>query len=343
MKIGLISSQQIVIDRFFSDWVGAWLAEGDEVHIALESGQTSQLQATSLTQIPGLSRRPSLGFAKARAAIASWADRRQLDVVVTNAATPSAMVRLAPLTVPTVYFCHGLHWRDSKDVPSYWWSLPERFFLRNTDGIVCMNDADEAWFRERYSGPILRLASGVGLSVDTWRRSPQTIQHDPLRLLWIAEFSQRKRPQDALAIHRQLISRGIPSDLVMLGQGKLYEKLCRKVSKQDNVILPGHVDPIPYLQQASLLLHTAEWEGLARVLLEGIAMGVPTFGYFTKGVADVPGVITAGRPGDTAALADAIAQWLSRGQARPDVGADQFNWKTSFDRFASFLALLVQE
>jgi hypothetical protein len=69
----------------------------------------------------------------------------------------------------------------------------------------------------------------------------------------------------------------------------------------------------PYIASSHALLHTAEWEGLPRILLEGMVMGRPAFAYDVKGVRDVPHARLAARP-EPGELAQLIA-----GSERPRV------------------------
>ncbi|MDQ1247330.1 MAG: hypothetical protein QG597_1700 [Actinomycetota bacterium] len=330
MRIGLVAAIPVTIDRFFSDWVAAWIDQGDEVHVALADGGLVSARPTSVTAIPGLGRRPSMRSVSTPGDLESWCRDRQLDVILTNTATPSAVSRLAIRSTPIVYFCHGLHWRDSRDWPAYAWSGLERLLLRRSSGVICMNDADESWFRARYAGPILRLRAGIGLDLDEWRQRPTPADRRVPLLLWIGEFTSRKRPHDALAVLRSLAQLGYEAELVMLGGGPLHANVDAAARPVDEVSFPGHVDPRSFLIDATALIHTSEWEGYARVLMESVAMGVPAFGYDTKGVRDVPGVVFGGSPGDAGAIARALVNWMAAGEPAVDIERNTMDWRVAF-------------
>lgn len=338
MRIGLVASKPVTIDRFFEDWIHAWIAEGHEVHVALEDGELSESDPTSMMGIKGLRRRPSVAVIHARRELREWCRERSLDVVVTNAATPSAVSRLSIVDTPVVYFCHGLHWRNSRDWPSYAWSVVEKSLLARTSGVIFMNVADERWFERNFRGPMLRLNAGVGLDLQVWKSRSRDGSPSPISLLWIGEFTTRKRPQDAVAVFRELRIRGKATELVMLGKGPLQAEIAANCGPEDGIVLAGHTDPIPYLEKASGLIHTATWEGFTRVLMESVAMGVPAFGYATKGVLDVPGVAVSGEPGDVRALADLVSQWVDSGCPAPIVSREDLDWRLAYQEVTNFLA-----
>ena len=201
-----------------------------------------------------------------------------------------------------------------------------------------MNGADERWFRRNFRGPMLNLEAGVGLDLQVWKPRAGNEDRDHVRLLWVGEFTTRKRPQDAVAIFRELRARGKATELVMLGRGPLHAEIAATCKPEDGIVLAGHTDPIPYFNRASALIHTATWEGFTRVLLESVAMGVPAYGYATKGVLDVPGVAVSGEPGAVRALADLVAHWVDSGCPAPMVNREDLDWQLAYQKVTDFLA-----
>ncbi len=68
-------------------------------------------------------------------------------------------------------------------------------------------------------------------------------------------------------------------DLVILGQGSLYETLKQKVAElglSRQVIMPGYVDnPFPYIKQALFTVLSSDHEGFPMVLIESLCLGKP--------------------------------------------------------------------
>src|SRR5699024_5235873 len=145
------------------------------------------------------------------------------DVVVTNSATASALVRTAGLRVPIVYFCHGLHWNRLRGPKDRVWEAVEHQLLARTTGVLTLNSDDEAWFRRRMPAhTVHRLHAGLGLDVAKSRRRPMPgCGH--LRLVWIGEHAQRKRPSHALAVVTELEARDTDLRLTMVGSGDMLD------------------------------------------------------------------------------------------------------------------------
>ncbi|PID34177.1 MAG: hypothetical protein CR976_01655, partial [Thiotrichales bacterium] len=103
-------------------------------------------------------------------------------------------------------------------------------------------------------------------------------------------------------------------DLVILGQGGLYESLQQKAAElglSGHVIMPGYVsNPFPYIKQALFTVLSSDHEGFPMVLIESLCLGKPVI---STNCPTGPGeIIEDGRNGllvpvnDTWALAAAI-------------------------------------
>jgi glycosyltransferase involved in cell wall biosynthesis len=266
-----------------------------------------------------MKRRPDFSSFGAIRQLSKW--RSEQDVVLTNTAVASALVRLTSRTAPTVYFAHGLHWNNPQSIRTLPWRLIESALLRRTDGIILLNDEDESWIRERFDGPIRRLAFGVGLNISTFTLQDQ-IESDTLRLVWIGEFSDRKRPFEALKIAERLKALGVSFQLTMWGRGSLHAAVSAAIDDQGlggEVFLGGFGDSAITIADSHALIHTSTWEGLPRVILEACAIGRPVFGYDVKGVRGAPGTITVA-DGDSLEMAKAIRTSWSTGRLRQPMG-----------------------
>lgn len=290
MRIGLLTSVGETIDAFFPEMIDAWREGGHRVVPAAGS----PARRVDSEVLPGLTRRPSIGLAGVGPALRGWVARERLQVVLTNTATASAAVRLAKVGAPVVYFCHGLHWADDRDLGGKPWQWTERALLGRTAGVITINSDDEEWFRRTLPhGPVLRLAGGVGL--DTARFAPAPVPTGTRRILWIGELAARKRPVGALDVADELVAMGVDFHLDMLGEGPMRAQLgnrIRATGLSGHVSLLGQSDVAAELPSAAAVLHTAAWEGLPRALLEAVAVGRPVVAYDAKGVRDVPGVAT---------------------------------------------------
>jgi glycosyltransferase involved in cell wall biosynthesis len=288
MRIGLLASVGGTIDAFFSPWISAWERQGAQVFVA--AGTSAQSCTTHL--IPGLGRRPGRASPAAVRALAAWVKESHLDVVVTNTATASALVRLAPAGVPVIYFCHGLHWNDVRSPADLTVQTFESLLLRRTAAVMTLNSDDERWFRRRLDPQrVLRLRYGVGLPVDQFPRSSRPVGGDP-RFLWVGELGDRKRPTEVVEVARHLRGLHPAATIHLVGTGPLeavVEKAVRRADLETTVIVRGRQQVAPLMSASSAVLHTATWEGLPRVGLEAAAIGRRFVAYDVKGVRDIPG------------------------------------------------------
>lgn len=315
MRIGLLASTGGMLDSFFIEIAESWRTYGHTVSFA---AGTSMVSAQA-TLIPGLSRRPDPGMVRALAGLRHWAEGEDLDVIVTNSATASALVRLAGTRAPVVYFCHGLHWNEARSIGDRVWPVLERMLLPRTAGIISLNSDDQRWFAHRLDGARqLHLSSGVGL--DLARYPVRDLPNGPLRLCWIGEFSTRKRPHLALDTATELHRRGIDFHLEMLGEGAFRTQIRAEISDRGLsgiVFADGPGDAAAALARSHALVHTAQWEGLPRVMLESLAIGRGSYAFDVKGVRDIP-LAQLSADGDATQLATWIAaDWESGRLCQP--------------------------
>jgi glycosyltransferase involved in cell wall biosynthesis len=118
--------------------------------------------------------------------------------------------------------------------------------------------------------------------------------------------------------------------LLLVGDGVLLDRLgsrARSLGLEDNVVFAGLVEreEIPEMIAAmDVLVHTSLREGLARVLPQALAMGVPCVSFDIDGA---PEVVIDGRtgllvrPGDSDGLARAITDLLDDPDLRARMGA----------------------
>lgn len=303
--IGLLTSVGETLDAFFLEITERWREQGAVVECAAGSLAETVDRSAVLTSV---TRKPAARNWRARAELREWVRRAGIDVVITNTATASMLVRAAGVGVPVVYFCHGLHWNGSRlaDLP---FRAVERALVHRTDGIVCLNSADQEWFDRRAPGtPRLRLLGGVGLDTERFVRRPEATWREgeePLRMVWCGEFSPRKNPAAAVQLAHHLRDRGIDATLDMLGSGELFDERSTRSEIEGLVHRHGVADPVPHFARSHVLVQTSRWEGLPRVGLEAIAIGLPAVGFDVKGVRDLPAVQLAPE-GDLAALADRV-------------------------------------
>jgi glycosyltransferase involved in cell wall biosynthesis len=317
VRVGLVTSVGRTLDAFFP----AIVERLEERGFSVSSASGTESRIPRWTRLDGFSQRPSLHARTAIRAVRAWSRELDHDVVITNTATASALVRAARLPAPVIYFCHGLHWNRETALSARPWQLVESALLRRTSAVITINRDDDSWFRRHAGPPVHRLRYGVGVPLEDYPAAP--VPDGSPDLLWVGDFTPRKRPRLAVAVIRRLVEQGRDVRLRMVGDGPLHATVVREIAAQglEKVIQADGRGPVaPALASATALLHTAEWEGLPRVALEAAAVGRWTYGFDVKGLRDAP-LVRLAPDGDVDALARLIQDDEARGALRevPDV------------------------
>jgi len=337
MRIGLLTSVPQTHEAFFLPWISRWNEMGHTVFPASGTGAMKS-KPPRYVGIPSISQQPRLGIVKGASKLDQWCKTNKLDVVLTSTATASAASRMRKLPCPVVYFCHGLHWTAAPRTPLNPIEFAEKLLLPRTAGVISMNSEDRKWFDSYAPGkPHLFLKYGIGLDLEEWPYTQRQSLEEPIRLLWVGAMTRRKRPLDALKVVQHLGDRGLSVQLDMLGTGPLLKEVLHNAREQKGVQLHGRTEVLPYLQSAHAVLHTAEWEGLPRVLLEAAAVGRPSFGYNVKGVRDAPGVSVSDSKSSPGTLGDLVARWADGSLKEPGVRRSDLDWKMAQDAVLDFL------
>ncbi len=145
----------------------------------------------------------------------------------------------------------------------------------------------------------------------------------PPLLLAVGRLSHQKDFETLLRAFAAL-RRARPARLLVAGEGPLrgrLEGLARELALgDDDLRLPGFLDPYPWMGRAAALVLSSRWEGFPNVLLEALACGCPVVSSdCPHGPAEILAGGRYGRlvpPGDVAALRDALAATLDRPPAR---------------------------
>lgn len=335
-SIGILASNGLHLDSFFVRIGELLRARGHEVHFAAGT----PMDRDSSVVIPSITQRPRPVNVLAGRDLRQWVEAVDADVVLVNTVTAGWLARRAALDVPVVYFAHGLHWNEAGAMRTAHWELLERWALPRTAAAIILNEEDRAWFaRWAPQVPVHRLPFGVGLPPDTFSASPQP---DTNLVVWIGEHTPRKRPWLAIQVAAELRRRGTPIRLRMLGRGPLTSELLRlpgQLGAVGDVEFPGYQPVAPELSAARMLLHTAGWEGLPRVVLEALAVHRPTAAFDVKGLRGLPAVELA-PDRDIGALAELVGNLLT---SPVDDGVFPGPEKLSDERAAAALEAILTE
>jgi glycosyltransferase involved in cell wall biosynthesis len=161
-------------------------------------------------------------------------------------------------------------------------------------------------------------------------------QDRPL-LLFVGNFVPVKNIETLLAAAAILRARATDFQLLLVGRGPLENTLrrkCHALGLEEHVRFVGPVphDALPDWYRAVDLTVLPSWsEGVPNVLLESSAAGVPFVASRVGGIPEIAaeGIDCLVPAGDPPALADAVAQQLSRGKRTSAPARTLFSWPDS--------------
>jgi glycosyltransferase involved in cell wall biosynthesis len=255
------------------------------------------------------------------------------DIVHVHTPIASFATRLAVRLMPrdrrpaVVYTAHGFHFhRSGRRLTNAAFLTAERITGRWTDRLVVINDEDEGAavrYRIVSRGRLIRMP---GIGIDTTWYAPERVPAgatEAARLglgiggaspvfVTVGELNANKRQQDAIGAIAAM--RHADARLVLLGNGPArpaLEALVTQHGLAGRVTFAGTVDDVrPLVAESTGLVITSHREGLARSVMEALALEVPVVASSARGnqelVADDGFVVAIG---DVAALATAM-DWL---------------------------------
>ncbi len=263
-----------------------------------------------------------------RSVIAPGYDIVHVHTPIASFITRFALRRLESDARPGVaYTAHGFHFhRGGHTLTNALFLAAERLAGRWTDRLVVINDEDHEAARRHRIGPPSHLVRMPGIGLDTERYSRASVAPDaflqarlgigldaeaPL-FVAVGDMNRNKRPADvteALALMRHA-----DASLVFIGDGPerdRVEALARLRGVRQRVRITGFVDDVlPLVGSATALVMPSRREGLARSIMEALALEVPVVASTARGnreLVDTDGFIVP--TGDPAALARSM-DWL---------------------------------
>jgi glycosyltransferase involved in cell wall biosynthesis len=276
------------------------------------------------------------GILKAGRELNAIIDQWRPDIVHVH--TPIAsfvartVVRLRPRSSrpAIVYTAHGFHFfPGGNPLANAVFLLVERVAGRWTDRLVVINEEDEAAAIRHRIVPrrrLCRIPGGVGLDLAYWSadavagqdvadvRSRLGIEPGEPMFVIIGELNRNKSQGDAIAAMAAV--RGARPHLVLLGDGPTRGELtaqARELGLEDRVHFLGFIAEVrPFVRAANALLLVSRREGLARSVMEGLALGRPVIASTARGnrelLAGGGGILV--EVGDVAALTSAMERLI---------------------------------
>lgn len=199
--------------------------------------------------------------------------------------------------LPAHYTVHGYHFEHRawpRRVAGRW---AERRVTRRLRSVVHVCDYDRSLAETRRlvasDAPRQVIYNGVDYEV-----LPVAAPVEPRRAVFVGRLVPQKDAQLIVAITRLLVADGITVAIVGGGakEGEVRRRLCSEIAA-GMVEMTGEVDrerALAELASSSVLLLPSRWEGLPVVLLEALAIGVPSV---AASVGGVPEALAGGQAG----------------------------------------------
>lgn len=237
------------------------------------------------------------------------------EIVHTHSSKAGILGRAAAhkLGIPAVHTVHGAAFHYGQNRLAYRaYVRAEKWAARRTAKFITVCDAMADQYVAAGIAPrekFVTIYSGMDvMPFLNPPRDPQAVRKElgiePRHIVIgkIARLFHLKGHEYVVAAARAVIDRCPNARFLFVGDGILRDKLQRRIDElgmTDHFVFTGLVPPerVPELIHAmDIVVHTSEWEGLARVLPQGLIAGKPVVSY------DVDGAREVVLPGETGCL-----------------------------------------
>ncbi|MBI1311565.1 glycosyltransferase [bacterium] len=264
------------------------------------------------------------------------------DIVHTHSSKAGILGRAAAskVGIPVVHTIHGASFHRGQSALAFrLYQMLERYAARWTDAFISVCDALTAQY----------VAAGVatedrfttvysGMAVEPFLEPPRPreevraelgLADEHVAIAKVGRLFHLKGHEYLIRAARPVVDRHPDVRFVLIGDGILrqqFEQQIAELGLSDHFILTGLVPPekIPELIHAcDIVAHTSVWEGLARVLPQGLLAGKPVVSYDIDGA---PEVVISGETGfllpveSIDELADALCQLVESPGLREAMG-----------------------
>ncbi len=308
-----------------------------------------------------------------------WASYRDLirllrdlrpDVVHTHSSKGGILGRAAATRVgiPAVHTVHGASFHYGQSPAAYRsYVLVERWAARRTAHFISVADAMTDAYVSHGIAPREKFTTVYsGFDVEPFLTPPRPpaevrkelgLRPEEVVVGKIARLFHLKGHEFVIAAARAVVDQHPEVRFLFVGDGLLREQLERQIADKglsENFVFSGLVPParIPELVHAmDIVVHASQWEGLARVLPQGLIAGKPVVTYDVGGAREVviPGETGFLLPRDSVAELAAALNELVRdpvlrkrlGQTGRDRFTEQFRHEVMTSRIREVYAKVM--
>lgn len=316
---------------------------------ACEGSVLEQLDGTGVgvTLLPELHRAPSpLADLRALGAVRRQLAAMRPDLVHTHTAKAGWLGREAAraLGIPALHHVHGWAALHQRGPARALYLTLERRAARSAARLLVVTERDRAMGLARGIGrPEQYRLARAGIDLDAIRAGGRSAAPEVRGLPgpvigFLGRLCEQKDPLTFLAAAEALGRRRPEVRFLLVGDGPLRAQVDEAVARSDLgerlVRLPLREDVPALLAGLSALAHPSRHEGLPRLLLEALALGVPIAATEVDGCAELlldhPAVRRV-RPGDPIDLARALGELLDE---RTPTGEECARVETLLEPFA---------
>ena len=295
---------------------------------------------------------------RARRALAHLFRQLQPDVVHTHSSKAGIIGRSAAYTANVPVVVHTIHGMSFNRTQSPWtyalYRSLERLAAKRTSALITVADSmiDQA-VRARVAPRDRFITIRSGMRTDRYERDVEV--RAALRRDWgvsdgevvvgtVARLFEHKGYEEIIAAMPDMVRRVPGIRFVWVGDGShrgRYEGFLRRLGLRDRVHMTGLVpsdDAAKQINGFDILLHASRWEGLPRVLVQGLLTEVVPVSFDNDGAPEVvvPNETGLLAPfGDTGRLAAAVATLATDPDLRARLGCagrrrcvELFDWRT---------------
>jgi len=223
-------------------------------------------------------------------------ERLKPDAVIANMLTQITTASFARLLLREMKVSFLGVERDTRPWHRKVWKVPYRLFIKkvyeNMDGVIAISPAverDLTWTFFVRRGKVRLIYNPVDVEgIRKKAREPlepelESFFEGSRVLVSVGRLDRQKEPLLALEVFRRVRERSGSVRLCFIGSGELEGELRRRVREyalEKEVLITGFRDnPFNLMERADILIHTASREGLGRVILEGMALGLPVVAF----------------------------------------------------------------
>lgn len=294
-------------------------------------------------------------------------------IVHTHSAKAGVLGRFAAWMARTPIIIHTMHGVGFHDYQPWiinrGWKLIERICAPLTDYFISVSDSTtekavaakidrREKFKTIYSGMELDWYLNAKVDGNAVRREFGIPEDAPV-VGKVARLTYQKNHDKLIDAAPEIVRRHPNVRFFLIGDGPLHEHVKERIRKAgifENFVFAGLIDRsrIPEMISAmDMLVHTARYEGLARVLPQALAMSKPCVSLEADGAQEViiPGETGyLVQPDDIAGLADAVSKVLSDKDLRQRMGENgrklvdpMFRAETMVEQIAEVYEMLLQK